>query len=35
MDRLRDERRFESIDELVAQISRDVKRTKEIFSEVR
>ncbi len=33
VDRLRDERRFESIDALVAQISRDVKRTKEIFSE--
>jgi riboflavin kinase/FMN adenylyltransferase len=34
VDRLRDERRFESIDALVAQISRDVKRTKEIFSGV-
>ncbi|MGH7909426.1 MAG: bifunctional riboflavin kinase/FAD synthetase [Thermodesulfobacteriota bacterium] len=34
VDRLRDERRFESIDALVEQISRDVKRTKEIFSEL-
>ncbi len=34
VDKLRDERRFESIDALVEQISRDVKRTKEIFSEL-
>ncbi len=34
VDRLREERRFESIDALVEQISRDVKRTKEIFSEL-
>jgi riboflavin kinase/FMN adenylyltransferase len=34
IDRLRDERRFESIDALVAQISRDVERAKEIFEEM-
>ncbi len=34
IDKLRDETRFESIDALVEQISRDVKRTKEIFSEL-
>jgi riboflavin kinase/FMN adenylyltransferase len=34
IDRLRDERRFESIDALVAQISRDVVRAKEVFSEL-
>lgn len=32
IDRLRDEERFESVDALVAQISRDVERAKEIFS---
>ncbi|HEX3033642.1 MAG TPA: bifunctional riboflavin kinase/FAD synthetase [Thermodesulfobacteriota bacterium] len=34
IDRLRDERRFESVDALVAQISRDVERAKEIFSQL-
>ncbi|MER3446640.1 MAG: riboflavin biosynthesis protein RibF [Candidatus Dadabacteria bacterium] len=34
VDRLRDERRFESVDALIAQISRDVERAKEIFEEM-
>jgi riboflavin kinase/FMN adenylyltransferase len=34
IDRLRDERRFEGIDALAAQISRDVERAKEVFLEV-
>jgi riboflavin kinase/FMN adenylyltransferase len=34
IDRLRDERRFESIDALIAQISKDVERVKEIFEEM-
>lgn len=32
VDRLRDEKRFESVDELVAQISKDVERAKEILT---
>ncbi|HSE83741.1 MAG TPA: bifunctional riboflavin kinase/FAD synthetase, partial [Thermodesulfobacteriota bacterium] len=32
IDRLRDERRFESVDALIAQIARDVDKAKEIFS---
>ena len=32
VDRLRDERRFESVDALVVQISKDVERAKEIFA---
>jgi riboflavin kinase/FMN adenylyltransferase len=31
IDRLRDERRFESVDALVAQISKDAERAKEVF----
>lgn len=34
VERLRDERKFESVDALVAQISRDVLRAKEILEEV-
>jgi riboflavin kinase/FMN adenylyltransferase len=34
IDRLRDEKRFESIDALVAQISKDVEQAKEIFEEM-
>ncbi len=33
LDRLRDERRFESVNALIAQISKDVERAKEIFEE--